>query len=64
MKKGTYLISILLLFTALAVQAARVVTVMGGSRVMEKDVQVVYVLPDKVLGDDPQAWPAVYLVHG
>lgn len=64
MKKGTYLISILLLFTALVVQAARVDTVMVRSRVMDKDVQVVYVLPDKVLGDNPQACPAVYLLHG
>ena len=55
---------VLLLWVVLASQAARVDTVMVRSRAMDKDVKVVYVLPDKALGSNPQACPTVYLLHG
>ena len=31
---------------------------------MNKEVQVVYVLPDKALGEKAEACPVVYLLHG
>lgn len=55
---------ILLLFSVVAAQAARVDTVMVKSRSMDKEVEVVYVLPDKSLGGDAEACPVVYLLHG
>lgn len=47
---------------ALAAQAARVDTVMVKSASMNKEVKVVYVLPDKAVAG--QACPVVYLLHG
>ena len=63
-RSGILLTGVLLFLVALASRAARVDTVMVKSRAMDKDVQVVYILPDKALGDHPQACPAVYLLHG
>ena len=60
MKKEFFLAGMLLCFVVLSVQAARVDTVMVRSRSMNKEVQVVYVVPDKVA----QACPVVYLLHG
>ena len=55
---------VLLFFVVLVSLAARVDTVMVRSRSMDKDVKVIYVLPDKALDGHSQACPAVYLLHG
>lgn len=47
---------------ALAVQASRVDTLLVKSPSMNKDVEVVYILPDKALANEP--CPVVYLLHG
>lgn len=64
MKRKQILFSILLLFSVVATQAARVDTIMVKSPSMNKEVQVVYVLPDKALGEKAEACPVVYLLHG
>ena len=63
-KRKQILFSVLLLFSVVATQAARVDTVMVKSPSMNKEVQVVYVLPDKALGEEAEACPVVYLLHG
>ncbi len=60
MKKTISLLSAILL--ALSVQAARVDTVMVKSPSMNKDVRVLYILPDKVFYGD--RCPVIYLLHG
>ncbi|WP_274972242.1 alpha/beta hydrolase [Bacteroides fluxus] len=62
MEKRKILFGSLMLLLAVAVQAARVDTVMVKSPSMDKDVKVVYVLPDKAI--DGKACPVVYLLHG
>ena len=63
--KNRFLLSGLLLLTvAVSVQAARVDTVFVKSPSMNKEVQVVYVLPDKTISKEAQACPVVYLLHG
>ena len=52
MKRKQILFSVLLLFSVVATQAARVDTIMVKSPSMNKEVQVVYVLPDKALGEE------------
>lgn len=64
MKRNQILFSVLLMFWVVAVQAARVDTVMVKSTSMDKEVQVVYVVPDKALGNKAEACPVVYLLHG
>lgn len=64
MRSKRMLFSVLVLFAAVAVRAARVDTIMVKSPSMKKEVQVVYVLPDKTLGKKAEACPAVYLLHG
>lgn len=64
MKQRHLLLGLLLCFATVAVQAARVDTIMVKSPSMNKEVQVVYVLPDKALGKKPQACPVIYLLHG
>lgn len=64
MKRNQILFSVLLMFWGVAVQAARVDTVMVKSTSMDKEVQVVYVVPDKALGNKAEACPVVYLLHG
>lgn len=64
MKRKQILFSVLLLFSAIVTQAARVDTIMVKSPSMNKEVQVVYVLPDKALGEEAEACPVVYLLHG
>lgn len=54
--------SALLLLFVVAVQAVRVDTVCVKSTSMNKEVEVVYVLPDKAVGK--MACPVVYLLHG
>lgn len=64
MKRKQILFSVLMLLSAVVTQAARVDTVMLKSPSMNKDVQVVYVIPDKALGKKAEACPVVYLLHG
>ncbi len=53
-----------LLLQAVSIRAARVDTVFVKSPSMQKEVKVVYILPDKALAKKPQACPVVYLLHG
>lgn len=64
MKRKQILFGILFLFVFVAAQAARVDTVMVKSRSMNKDVQVLYVVPDKAVGNESVACPVIYLLHG
>lgn len=64
MKSKYFLLACLLQVAALGLQAARVDTVLVKSPSMKKDVQVLYILPDKALGGQAQACPVVYLLHG
>lgn len=64
MKSKHFLFVFLLQVVAFSVQAARVDTVFVKSPSMNKDVKVVYILPDKAVAKNPQACPAVYLLHG
>ncbi len=50
------------LMLALTAQAAKVETVMVKSLSMDKDVKVLYIIPDKALAG--QRCPAIYLLHG
>ncbi|ADV44961.1 esterase [Bacteroides helcogenes P 36-108] len=52
----------LLCLYMVTIQAARVDTVMVKSPSMNKEVKVVYILPDKAV--DKEACPVVYLLHG
>ncbi|MDE6347412.1 MAG: esterase family protein, partial [Bacteroides sp.] len=62
MKKRVLALGLLWCLSALMLQAARVDTVLVRSTAMNKDVKVVYVLPDRAVGN--QACPVVYLLHG
>lgn len=62
MKRFGMLLSALLCLATIALQAARVDTVLVKSPSMKKDVKVVYVVPDKALAE--AACPVVYLLHG
>ena len=62
MKKRIIALGLLWCLFAVMLQAARVDTVLVRSAAMNKDVKVVYVLPDKAIGK--QACPVVYLLHG
>ena len=63
-RKRTSLSAVLLLLLAVSVQGARVDTTWVDSPSMKKKVEVIYVVPDKALGENPQACPVVYLLHG
>lgn len=56
------LLGVLLYLATIALQAARVDTVLVKSPSMHKDVKVVYVVPDKAMAK--VACPVVYLLHG
>lgn len=56
------LLGVLLYLATIALQAARVDTVLVKSPSMQKDVKVVYVVPDKAMAK--VACPVVYLLHG
>ena len=56
MKKRIIALGLLWCLSAVMLQAARVDTVLVRSAAMNKDVKVVYVLPDKAIGK--QACPA------
>lgn len=64
MKSRYFLFVFLLQAAAICVQAARVDTVFVKSSSMNKEVEVVYILPDKSVAGSPQACPVVYLLHG
>ncbi|MDR0960968.1 MAG: esterase family protein [Mediterranea sp.] len=65
MKKRVMTCSILLwMLTVVAVQAARIDTVMVHSASMNKDVQVIYVIPDAALERTLVRYPVIYLLHG
>lgn len=63
-RKRTSLSAVLLLLLSVSVQGARVDTTWVDSPSMKKKVEVIYVVPDKALGENPQACPVVYLLHG
>lgn len=54
----------LALFFPVFVSAARIDTVMVHSPSMDKEVQVVIVVPDAALGSAAQSCPVIYLLHG
>lgn len=58
------LFGLLLALPALAMQAARVDTIGVQSPSMKKEVKVVYIIPDKATGQEAQACPVIYLLHG
>ena len=60
MKKRIIALGLLWCLSAVMLQAARVDTVLVRSAAMNKDVKVVYVLPDKAIGK--QACPVVSLM--
>lgn len=62
MKKGVMALGMLLCLLVTTVQAARVDTVLVKSPSMNKEVKVVYVLPNQAL--NKKACPVVYLLHG
>lgn len=62
MKRFGMLLGALLYLATIALQAARVDTVLVKSPSMHKDVKVVYVVPDKAMAK--VACPVVYLLHG
>ena len=64
MKSRHFLFVFLLQVVAISVQAARVDTVFVKSPSMNKDIKVVYILPDKTMAEHPQACPVIYLLHG
>lgn len=65
MKRKLFFLSILWgVLSIVTVQASRVDTVMVKSPSMNKEVQVVYILPDKALGKKAEACPVIYLLHG
>lgn len=64
MKNKLYLFVFLLQVLALSVHAARVDTVFVKSPSMNREVKVVYILPDKAVAGNPQACPVIYLLHG
>ena len=64
MKNKLYLFVFLLQVLALSVYAARVDTVFVKSPSMNREVKVVYILPDKAVAGNPQACPVIYLLHG
>lgn len=65
MKRNSFLlVALFLILTASTAFAAKVDTLLVKSPSMKKDVQVVVVTPDAVLGKKVVACPVVYLLHG
>lgn len=64
MKKKALIAGLCMLASTLAVQAARVDTLMVASPAMHKEIKVVYIIPDRLLAPDAQPCPTVYLLHG
>ena len=58
------LLSVLLLWVCISLQAAQVDTLMVHSPSMKKTVEVVFIVPDQSCGENPQSCPVVYLLHG
>ena len=64
MEKKRLFMGLLLSVATVLCWASRVDTVWVKSPSMNKDVQVVFVVPDKALGENPQEVASVYLLHG
>ncbi|WP_274950149.1 alpha/beta hydrolase [Bacteroides cutis] len=64
MKSKLFLFSLLSVLPVLVMQAARVDTINVQSPSMKRSVKVVYIIPDRAVGQQPQACPVVYLLHG
>ncbi|MDR0895109.1 MAG: esterase family protein [Prevotellaceae bacterium] len=59
-----FLSTTLLFCLPLTLQAARIDTIQVRSDVMNKTVEVIYILPDKAVGNAAQPCPTIYLLHG
>lgn len=64
MKSRYFFLSLLLLTMTVSVRAARVDTVLVKSPSMNKNVEVIFILPDKAFDKKPHACPVIYLLHG
>lgn len=64
MKKNFLMFAGLLLLVASSAYASRIDTLMVHSPSMNKEVQVIVVIPDAALGDQAVACPTLYLLHG
>jgi len=64
MKRKGFWLGALLLLVTLSIQAARVDTVFVKSAAMNKEVKVIYILPDKAISFNAKACPVIYLLHG
>ncbi len=64
MKRKGFWLGALLLLVVLSIQAARVDTVFVKSAAMDKEVKVVYILPDQAIASHAKACPVIYLLHG
>ena len=64
MKQNQIWFTLLLLLFTFCAQAAKVDTVLVKSPSMNKDIKVVYVIPDKAQGKKAEACPVIYLLHG
>lgn len=63
-RRNVLLSSLLLLLVTISAKAASVDTVLVKSASMNKEVKVVYIVPDKAQGENAQACPVIYLLHG
>lgn len=63
MDRTLCLLCLLLLWNT-AARASQVDTLQVESPSMHKTIKVVYIVPDKALGDNPVPCPTVYLLHG
>lgn len=64
-RKAGFWITVLSVWMAvLSVQASRVDTVWVKSPSMNRDVQVVYIVPQQACAGQPEACPVIYLLHG
>ena len=64
MERKIFLFALFLWAGCFSLNAARVDTLMVKSPSMKNSVKVVFILPDKALGDKAQSCPVVYLLHG
>lgn len=64
-RKAVFWMTVLSVWMAvLSVQASRVDTVWVKSPSMNRDVQVVYIVPRQACAGQPEACPVIYLLHG
>lgn len=64
MMKKSFLSIVCLLLWAISSSAARIDTLMVPSHSMKREVQVLVVIPDIALGNQPVACPTLYMLHG